>query len=64
MFSTKVFLHYLSPPLNKLIIFDNRGMGDTEKIPDARLALYENGGHGLMFQYPEKFSGKVIDFLK
>jgi len=36
----------------------------AEKIPDARLALYENGGHGLMFQYPEKISGKVIDFLK
>jgi len=34
------------------------------KIPDAQLVSYENGGHGLMFQYPEKFCGKVIDFLK
>jgi pimeloyl-ACP methyl ester carboxylesterase len=34
------------------------------KIPNAQLVLYENGGHGLMFQYPEKFSEKVIDFLK
>jgi pimeloyl-ACP methyl ester carboxylesterase len=33
------------------------------KIPNARLLSYENGGHGLMFQYPEKFSEKVIDFL-
>lgn len=36
----------------------------AEKIPNARLVSYENGGHGLMFQYPEKFSEKVIDFLK
>jgi pimeloyl-ACP methyl ester carboxylesterase len=34
------------------------------KIPNAQLVLYENGGHGLMFQHPEKFSEKVIDFLK
>jgi pimeloyl-ACP methyl ester carboxylesterase len=34
------------------------------KIPYARLVTYENGGHGLMFQYPEKFSEKVIDFLQ
>ena len=33
-------------------------------IPNAQLVLYENGGHGLMFQYPDKFSEKVIDFLR
>jgi pimeloyl-ACP methyl ester carboxylesterase len=33
-------------------------------IPNAQLVLYENGGHGLMFQYPDKFSGKMIDFLR
>jgi pimeloyl-ACP methyl ester carboxylesterase len=36
----------------------------AEKIPGARLVSHENGGHGLMFQYPEKFSEIVIDFLK
>lgn len=36
----------------------------AEKIPHARLVEYENAGHGLMFQYPEKFSAIVIDFLK
>lgn len=36
----------------------------AEKIPNARLVSYENGGHGLMFQYPEIFSRKVVDFLK
>ena len=36
----------------------------AEKVLNARLVSYENGGHGLMFQYPEKFSEKVIEFLK
>ena len=36
----------------------------TEKIPKAQLFLFEGGGHGLMFQYPDKFSVKAIDFLK
>ena len=33
-------------------------------IPKAQLELYENGGHGLMFQFPEKFAEKVMDFLR
>lgn len=32
-------------------------------VPDAQLVLYEKGGHGLMFQYPDAFSEKVTDFL-
>jgi len=36
----------------------------ADKIPNAQLVLFENSGHGLMFQYPDKFSGKVIEFLK
>jgi pimeloyl-ACP methyl ester carboxylesterase len=36
----------------------------AEKIPHARLVSYENGGHGLLFQYPDIFSKKVADFLK
>lgn len=34
------------------------------KVPNAQLVLCENGGHGLIFQYPEKFSEKVIGFLR
>lgn len=36
----------------------------AEKIPKARLELIEKGGHGLMFQFPDRFSEKVIDFLR
>ncbi len=34
------------------------------KVPNSQLVLSENGGHGLMFQYPDQFSEKVIDFLR
>jgi pimeloyl-ACP methyl ester carboxylesterase len=34
-----------------------------EKIPNAQLDLIENGGHGLMFQYPDMFCEKVVGFL-
>jgi pimeloyl-ACP methyl ester carboxylesterase len=35
----------------------------SEKIPNAKLDLIENGGHGLMFQFPDIFCEKVLDFL-
>ncbi len=35
----------------------------SEKIPNAQLDLIENGGHGLMFQYPDMFCEKVVGFL-
>lgn len=46
----------LVPPQNARYLAD--------KIPKAQLILYEQGGHGLMFQYPEKFVEKMIHFLK
>jgi pimeloyl-ACP methyl ester carboxylesterase len=36
----------------------------SEKIPNAQLDLIENGGHGLMFQYPDMFCEKVVGFLE
>jgi len=36
----------------------------ASKVPNAQLVLSEDGGHGLMFQYPEKFSEKVIGFFR
>ncbi|MCX5774391.1 MAG: alpha/beta hydrolase [Fusobacteria bacterium] len=36
----------------------------NEKLPYAQLELIEKGGHGVMFQYPELFCEKVLDFLK
>ena len=38
----------LTPKANSLIM--------TEKIPDAWLAQIKDGGHGVMYQYPDKFT--------
>jgi len=46
----------LTPPQNSYMMVD--------KIPGAKLVTLENGGHGVMYQYPEKFCDAVIDFLK
>jgi pimeloyl-ACP methyl ester carboxylesterase len=44
-----------SPPANSIRL--------AEKIPGAWLVQIEGGGHGLMFQYPEKFAKIVETFL-
>ncbi|HZD34326.1 MAG TPA: alpha/beta hydrolase [Nitrososphaeraceae archaeon] len=44
-----------SPPPNSIRLAD--------KIPGAWLVQIEGGGHGLMFQYPEKFARIVETFL-
>ena len=46
----------LTVPTNSLLM--------TEKISGAWLVQIRGGGHGLMFQYPEEFSNKIITFLK
>lgn len=35
-----------------------------DKIAGAQLRLMETGGHGVMFQYPDRFSKIVTDFLE
>jgi len=44
-----------SPPANSVRL--------AEKIPGAWLAQIEGGGHGLMFQYPDKFAKVLETFL-
>lgn len=46
----------LTPPRNSELLL--------ELIPGARLELIENGGHGVMYQYPDIFSYIVLDFLQ
>lgn len=48
---------------DRLVIFQNARFL-SENIPNAQLALFENGGHGLMFQYPDMFCEKVFGFLE
>jgi pimeloyl-ACP methyl ester carboxylesterase len=46
----------LTPPQNSYWMAD--------RIPKASLVKFENGGHGVMYQFPEKFSEAVIRFLE
>lgn len=46
----------LTVPTNSLLL--------TENIPGAWLVQMKGGGHGLMLQYPEKFSNVVLTFLE
>jgi pimeloyl-ACP methyl ester carboxylesterase len=45
----------IASPVNSLLI--------TERIPGAWLVQMKGAGHGLMYQYPEKFSSILITFL-
>jgi pimeloyl-ACP methyl ester carboxylesterase len=45
-----------SPPANSIRL--------AEKIPGAWLVQIEGAGHGVMFQYPEKFAEVVETFLE
>jgi pimeloyl-ACP methyl ester carboxylesterase len=47
---------------DKLVVPDNASYM-SERIPDAELAIIENGGHGLMFQFPGIFFDCVTGFL-
>jgi pimeloyl-ACP methyl ester carboxylesterase len=36
----------------------------SQKLPNARLVLYPDAGHGFLFQYPQAFGREVVDFLR
>ena len=46
----------IPPPENSFII--------AERIPGAWLVQFKGAGHGLMYQYPERFSRIVLAFLQ
>lgn len=35
-----------------------------QALPDARLVLYPDAGHGFLFQYPQDFADEVLAFLR
>ena len=35
----------------------------AERLPNARLKIYPDAGHGFLFQYPAEFAGEVERFL-
>ncbi len=35
----------------------------AERLPDARVQIYPDAGHGFLFQYPQEFAAEVNAFL-
>jgi pimeloyl-ACP methyl ester carboxylesterase len=36
----------------------------TQALPNARLLIYPDSGHGFLFQYPQDFADEVLRFLR
>ena len=36
----------------------------SQRLPDARLILYPDAGHGFLFQYAAEFGRQVNEFLR
>ncbi|MCZ9343102.1 alpha/beta hydrolase, partial [Streptomyces sp. TRM76130] len=35
----------------------------SQRLPDAKVVLYSDAGHGFLFQHPEDFAREVNEFL-
>jgi pimeloyl-ACP methyl ester carboxylesterase len=35
----------------------------TSRIPGSRVVRFPNGGHGLMYQFPDEFASVVVSFF-
>jgi pimeloyl-ACP methyl ester carboxylesterase len=35
----------------------------AQHLPDARVRVYPDSGHGFLFQWPEQFAAMVTNFL-
>jgi pimeloyl-ACP methyl ester carboxylesterase len=35
----------------------------VQRLPNSKLVIYEDAGHGSIFQYYEEFTKEVIEFL-
>jgi pimeloyl-ACP methyl ester carboxylesterase len=46
----------ICPTINSYLMFQN--------LPDAKLSLYPDSGHGSIFQYPELFLAEAVPFLE
>jgi pimeloyl-ACP methyl ester carboxylesterase len=46
----------ICPTINSYMMFQN--------LPNAKLTLYPDSGHGSIFQYPELFLAEVVPFLE
>lgn len=49
---------------NDLMVATENSYDMHNRIANSKLVIYPNSGHGSLFQFPEKFSDEVNNFLK
>lgn len=49
---------------NDLMVATENSYDMHDRIANSKLVIYPNSGHGSLFQFPEKFSDEVQNFLK
>ena len=49
---------------NDVMVASSQSRVLAERIPNAKLAIYPDSGHGGIFQYHEQFVPAVLDFLQ
>ena len=49
---------------NDLMVATENSYNMHDRIANSKLVIYPNSGHGSLFQFPEKFSDEVQNFLK
>ena len=48
---------------NDLMVSSDHSAGMAARLPNAKLRIYPNSGHGGVFQYHQEFVAEVLDFL-
>lgn len=50
--------------VHDILVHSYNSYAMTQKLPNARLVLYPDAGHGFLFQYAEAFGREVVEFLR
>jgi pimeloyl-ACP methyl ester carboxylesterase len=45
------------------MINSNGAHAMAQRLPDAKVIIYSDAGHGFLFQHPEDFGAEVVRFL-
>ena len=49
---------------NDVMVASSQSHTLAERIPDAKLTIYPDSGHGGIFQYHQQFVPAVLEFLE
>jgi pimeloyl-ACP methyl ester carboxylesterase len=49
---------------NDVMVASSQSVALAERIPNSKLEIYPNSGHGGIFQYHERFVPAVLEFLE